>query len=162
MPATTREKLNQLRHKCGLSVAAMAAKSGVAQGTLSTFLSGNTATIGFDNLIKILDSVGVSADWFAHVPEITEDTVLPTPDQPAAPAPVAPPEPKVVIAHLPEDMDKAAADAMERVMTSPAYKAMLTNVRWWRGIALCLLAAIVIVWLVLEIKHPAAGMIRFK
>jgi len=156
---TTRDKLNQLKEKHRISTAKLADLSGVASGTISTFLSGHSNTIGFDNMVKICDALGESLDWFAHT-----DDVFAEYDK-AAPAPVPAPtpasaEPRVVIAHMDAEMDRIAGDALERVLTSQAFRTMHINVKWWRGIAISLMAVFVL-WFAWDVTHPHMGLIQY-
>ena len=156
---TTCDKLNQLKEKHHVSTAKLADLSGVPYGTISTFLSKRSNTIGFDYMVKICDALGESIDWFAHT-----DDVFAEYDRPAAapaPAPVAQIEPHVVIAHLDAEMDRIAETALEHVMTAQAFRTMQSNVLWWRAIAISLMAVFVS-WLIWDITHPVVGLVQYS
>lgn len=150
----TREKLNVIKDKYGLTNEKWSDLSGVPVGTISSILSGRTARPAFDDLGAMLSRVGESLDAFYGS---------------SAPAPVELPEgePADVVHHhhfsflpLRGDIKELAQAAIAEVYSSAAHRSTHNNLVWWRAFALAE-AAFIIGVLVFDITHPTMGYIQY-
>ena len=152
-----RTKLNALKEKHGLTNQQISDASGVPLGTVSGIFSGQTARPAFQDVTAILIALGESVDDFcgverAHAPAETEN----------APQPVAVEHHHhVQFAPLKADAKELMREAIESVHASDAYQILNGHLRWWRAIAVVLIA-LIIVWFTWDITHPRAGLIQYS
>ena len=147
-------KLNLLKEKHGLSNQKIADLSGVPIGTVSGIMSGQTAQPGFEAVSAIVTKAfGESLDEFY--------SELPKKDFAAAEAAkiAAQEHHHVQVTHLHGDMKELAKEAVASVYTNEAYRLLYSNLKWWRAIAI-ILVALVVAWFTWDITHPGMGMIN--
>lgn len=63
LPATVRERIQELLKEHKITQAQLAAAIGISESALSRFLSERTDKIGDEYIIKIADHLGVSTDF---------------------------------------------------------------------------------------------------
>lgn len=153
-----RTKLNALKEKHGLTNQQISDASGVPLGTVSGIFSGQTARPAFQDIVAILASMGESIDGFcgvspAHAPAETENA----------------PQPFAAEHHhhhfhfspLKAEARELMRESLEDVYASDAYKILNGHLRWWRTIAIVLIA-LVLIWFTWDITHPRAGLIQYS
>lgn len=151
-----RADLNALKEKHGLTNQQISDASGVPLGTVSGIFSGQTARPAFQDIVAILTAMEESVDEFCGI---------------AAPRPVAEecPAPPMVehrlhsitFAPFKADTRELVKEAIEEVHASDAYKILDSHVRWWRTIAIILIA-LVVIWFTWDITHPDVGLIQYS
>lgn len=151
-----KNRLNQLKEKHGLTNQRIADGSGVPSGTVSGIFSGQTARPAFEDVVAILTFMGESIDEFCGIA------------QPQAHAGTVPADqPGTTVHHhhfalmpLHGDVKKITQDAITDVYSGEAYRIAHSNLKWWRAIAIALIA-LVIGWFTWDITHPKAGLIQY-
>ena len=150
-------KLNDLRNKHGLTYQQLADASGVPIGTLKSILSGTTASPAFETVCAILRAMGESVDEFCGYTapaQIAEEV-------PAAAPVIAEHRHYFTVTPLHGDMMNITRDAIADVYSGEAYRIVHSNLKWWRAIAITLIA-LVIGWFTWDITHPKVGLIQYS
>ena len=147
------ERLTLMREAKGLTLAEVEERSGIPFQTVRRIFEGTTKDPGISTARALVESMGYTLnDLYGDWPSEKENA----PQQTAVEHHLH----TVHFSPLKGDTRELTKEAIREVYASDAYMILNGHLKWWRAVAIALIA-LVVIWFTWDITHPEVGLIQY-